>query len=191
MKENHFMQKLFLAARLANNPTIEAYLAEYQRQFGFAKMRWIEPQHLHITLKFFGPTDNITAQKIIDVITETSRKLEPMNLTITKLNIFGSKHAAKVLWWGINEEALLTTTVQHLQTGFNTIGLYADRQNFVPHISLARIIDVKTQSFFQKQLSKYHLLEPIIPFNISSLLLMESKISRQGVAYSEIARFQL
>ncbi len=185
------MQKLFLAARLTTSPTIEAYLTEYHRQFGFAKMRWIEPQHLHITLKFFGPTDNITAQKIINVITETSRKLEPMDLTITKLNIFGSKHAAKVLWWGISEEALLKTTAQHLQSGFNTIGLYADRQNFVPHISLARIIDVRTKSFFQQQLNKYHLLEPIIPFNINSLLLMESKINRQGVRYSEIARFQL
>ncbi len=191
MKENHYMQKLFLAARLTTSPTIEAYLTEYHRQFGFAKMRWIEPQYLHITLKFFGPTDNNTAQKIIDVVNETTRQMEPINLNITKLNIFGSKHAAKVLWWGIDEEALLTTTAQHLQTGFNTIGLYADRQNFVPHISLARIIDVRTKSFFQKQLSKYHLLEPTIPFNINSLLLMESKISRQGVAYSEIARFQL
>ena len=184
------MKRIFLAIRVPLNDQILSYVSDYHQQFGFMNIRWVKSEYLHMTLKYFGPTDDKSIERIKIMLEKVLKSEESFNINISKLKMFGSKSSPKSLWWGIEEEEKLKDLVHILQRGFDKLGLFVDRQNFVPHITLGRIIKVNSNSFFQKQLSKFSILDPI-SINVKSLILLESRISKHGPKYIELAEFKL
>ncbi len=184
------MKRVFLAIRIPFSEIINIQTSDYQKQFGFMNIRWVEPKYLHMTLKFFGPTSDKRIEKIRKSIEKALVGKNKFEFSVTKLRMFGSKNSPKVLWWGIDKESELKSLVAGLQNEFDTIGLYSDRQNFVPHITLGRITKVNSQSFFQKQIKRFSETE-IIKVDVNTIVLMESRINESGPEYIEIAKFNL
>ena len=182
------MKKIFLAIKIPVSPDFKAQIDSIHRNFNFMKTRWVEPKYMHLTLKYFGPTNEKTIKRITKIIDDFSISQSSFSLTINKLSMFGSKGSPRVLWLGIEEEELLNSIFVELQKKINKIGLYADRQNFVPHISIGRIIKTNSNSFFQKQLHKSKDF-PHCQIDINSITLYESVISQSGVEYRIIKEF--
>jgi 2'-5' RNA ligase len=183
-------KRLFLAIRIPVNTAIREYLSEYQHQFAFAKMRWVDGDMLHLTLKFFGKVDALSIEKLQKSLKLALQKQEKFQISISKLSVFGSKNAPIVFWWGIEEEDFIKGLASSLQLEFDKLGLFADRQNFVPHITLARIIKTNSSNFFQKQLKRYTDLEPII-IPVSRIVLLESRPTNKNPEYIKVADYKL
>jgi len=183
-------KRLFLAIRIPIDEEISNYLSEYQRQFGFSKMRWVEDNYLHLTLKFFGNTDSKTSQEIQKSLEKVFKNMPKFNFSISKLAVFGSKNAPSVLWWGVLEEEFIKNLATILQNEFDEIGLCSDRQNFVPHITLARIIKTNSGQFFQKQLKRFSKLEPI-EITVDRIVLLESRPTNKNPEYIQVSEYLL
>jgi 2'-5' RNA ligase len=183
-------KRLFLAIRMPVSTEISDYLSEYQQQFAFAKMRWVEGDMLHLTLKFFGKTDALSIEKLQKSLKKALQEQKKFQISITKLSVFGSKNAPKVFWWGIEEEDFIKELASYLQLEFDKLGLFADRQNFVPHITLARIIKTNSSKFFQKQLKRYSNIEPI-KIAVSKIVLLESRSTNKNPEYIKVADYEL
>lgn len=183
-------KRLFLAIRIPIDEEISSYLSEYQRQFGFAKMRWVEDKYLHLTLKFFGNTDIKTSQEIQKSLEKVLKYTPKFTFSISKLSVFGSKNAPTVLWWGVFEEEFVKNLASILQNEFDKIGLFADRQNFVPHITLARIIKTNSRQFFQKQLKRFSKFDSI-EIAVDRIVLLESKLTNKNPEYIQVAEYKL
>ena len=184
------MKQVFLAIRLAHSPIIKSYYTEYQSQFGFAKLRWVEPKFLHITLKYFGSKSDSDIKKVIYALDAVLKSVKSFQINVSKLRVFGSSYARSVLWWGIKEEEYVKDIAAEIQFKLDKIGMLADNQNFVPHISLARIITLNSKPFFQKQLKRLAVPKGISQI-IESFVLLETKISAHGPEYIELHRFHL
>ncbi len=182
------MKKVFLAIRIPITTEIESYLANYMRVFGFVDMRWNESRYLHLTLKYFGPTSEKRIKKINNLLNEFVKEEKGFNFNIVKLGIFGSKYAPKVMWWGIDEEEMMKELFYKIEKELSKIGIYADRQNFVPHITLARIKRVESKPFFQRLMQKHKKVEGI-NIEVNSLVLLESKRVEDGMEYLELGSF--
>ena len=184
------MRKLFLAIRIPNDPITETMVKEIQRNFKFMDARWVEPQYLHMTLKFFGPLNEKRIKKIIELLSTYFKTQVGFEMNICKLAMFGSRGAPKVLWLGIEQEQELKDLATGIQSELDKLGLYADRQNFVPHISMARVEKTNSNSFFQKQMKKFKEIS-LNPINVNSIVLLESIISNKGVEYKLVEEFEL
>lgn len=184
------MKRVFLAIQIPFSEIIDIQTSDYQKQFGFMNIRWVEPKYLHMTLKFFGPTSDNRIEKIKKSLENVLVRQNKFEFSITKLRMFGSRNSPKVLWWGIDKESELKSLVASFQKELDTLGLYSDRQNFVPHITLGRIIKVNSQAFFQKQIKRFSETE-IINVDVNTIVLMESRITELGPEYIEIAKFNL
>ncbi len=182
------MKKIFLAINIPISPECNSQIDTLHRNFNFMKIRWVEPQYMHLTLKYFGPTDDSTIAKIIDILEGFLSSQTPFALQINRLAMFGSKGAPRVLWLGIEEEEMLKELVHNIQKKLNKLGLYSDNQNFVPHISIGRIIKTNSNSFFQKQIKKFQYF-PQQHIEIKSVALLESIISNSGVEYRVVKEF--
>lgn len=183
-------KRLFLAIRIPIDELIYTYLSEYQYQFSFSKMRWVEGNNLHLTLKFFGKTDLKSSQEIQELLENVLKTIPKFTISISKLSVFGSKNAPSVLWWGVLEEDFIKNFASILQNEFDNIGLYADRQNFVPHITLARIIKTNSGQFFQKQLTRYSSFEPI-EITVDRIVLLESRLTNKNPEYIQVSEYLL
>jgi len=182
------MKRVFLAIRIPITTEIESYLNDYKRYFSFIDCKWTEPRYLHMTLKYFGPTSEKRIKKINNLLNEFVKEENSFDFNIVKLGIFGSKYAPKVMWWGIEEEEMMRELFYKIEESLKSIGIYSDRQNFVPHISLARIKNVISKPSFQHQMKKYREMKPI-KVDVSNVVLLESKRLEEGVEYLELGKF--
>jgi len=63
-----------------------------------------------------------------------------------------------------------------------------DRQNFVPHLTLGRIREIKDKKYFQQLMGRFHEVE-IQQQHVNGFNLYESQLLREGPAYTVIEHY--
>ena len=184
------MKRLFAAIKIIPD---ENFLKTYyglMKGMHFAKINWVKPENIHLTLKFFGETPEDKIVEINRVISETIVSYTPYIIRIKKTGIFGSSYSPKVIWFGIDNASVLISMTEQLLENLNKNGFLSDRQNFVPHLTLGRIKEVGNRQLFQSVVDKYKdsFLQEI---NVDSIILFESVLSPSGPQYNKISEFSL
>ncbi|HLE19186.1 MAG TPA: RNA 2',3'-cyclic phosphodiesterase, partial [Syntrophales bacterium] len=103
-------------------------------------IRWVKPEAMHLTLKFFG---NVSEEEIIAisrVVEKHTAAFAPLQLEVKKLGLFPSLRRPKVLWIGL-EGDITSLLVLHnkLEQGFEECGFAKEERSFRPHLTLGRI----------------------------------------------------
>ena len=184
------MKQVFIAIRLPILPETYSNLLRAKDLLKFMKIRWVEPNYLHLTLKYVGQANNDLIESIKKVINEVFSEVESFSVNINKCGIFGSSYAPRILWWGIKEEELLSEMVLPLWKALEELGIEIENQSFVPHITIGRIVKVNSLKLFQKQLPLLQDFQPI-SFSVERIDLIESIIGTKGPRYNEIFSYSL
>jgi 2'-5' RNA ligase len=184
------MKRLFAAIRI--NPS-EAFLSRYfslKQQLKNEKIRWVDPENIHITLKFFGETPEHHIPGINAALKEASSSMGPFSITIVNTGIFGSSYNPKVIWFGIDPHKEITTLSNHIFEKLENAGIPKDRQNFVPHLTIARMKFLADKKYFQKVIDA-HKEGQIQNEEVNQFHLFESILRPQGPKYALIRSFDL
>lgn len=179
------MKRLFAAIKI--HPTAE-YLRIYNEitaSLRHERIKWVEPENMHLTLKFFGETDEKQIPAIQHVLENAIEKSKPFTLNLANTGIFGSHYDPKVIWFGIEKQPELEFLAKNIFTGLETIGWQADRQNFVPHLTIGRIKELKDKPLFQKIISKYNTVK-IQEEKVTEVTLYESILRHEGPLYVKV-----
>ena len=158
---------------------------EIYSSFRHERIKWVEPENMHLTLKFFGETDEKNIPSIIRAIEAAVESSNPFLLKIANTGIFGSRYDPKVIWFGIEKQNELEILAKKIFTGLEKCGYEADRQNFVPHVTIGRIKELKDKSLFQQILGKFNTVE-IQEEKVTEIILFESILRREGPLYVEV-----
>lgn len=184
------MKRLFIAIRL--NPD-ENFLRIYnilKHNLSHDLIRWVEPDKLHLTLKFLGETHNEKIPKIKQLLTEFVKGKKTLELNFDKVGIFGSSYDPKVIWFGINHNEQIKEFGHNLLHHFHENGFRQDRQNFVPHLTIGRIKKLKNKKYFQSVIDKVK-DENIQSFNIKEIILYQSILKPTGPIYIALGKYNL
>ena len=96
--------RLFLAfdIPLSFRLPLEEVIGQLKRSGGV--VRWVDPASIHLTLAFFGESDEAGRERIEKVMEEVFPKHAPMELTFQGLGTFpGSPGSApRVVWVGLS-----------------------------------------------------------------------------------------
>jgi len=105
--------------------------------------RWIDPDRYHITLRFAGDIDDLTARSFASALSEIS--FDSFQLSFTGLGSFGG-NKPRALWAGLKpSEPLLRLQKAH-ERAARLAGLPAEPRNFTPHVTLARLRETRPQA---------------------------------------------
>ena len=184
------MKRLFAAIKV--HPT-ETFLAKYyalMRPLRGEAIKWVDPQNIHITLRFFGETPDQDIGGIAAALKRPAAGIPPFNLDICDTGIFGSSYKPRVIWFGIGQNEVLTTLAENIKHELAVIGLLPDSQNFVPHLTIARIKYLTDKKGFQR-LIDLHQSGPIHKEEVKEFHLFESILRPQGPLYKIIESFEL
>ncbi len=183
-------KRLFIAIKI--NPTEELLRRIYflKSNLKHELINWIRDDHYHLTLKFLGKVAESRIGQISEVISKVVAKNEKHSFSIGQIGIFGSQYNPRVLWIGVDEQERINQLHDEIAAGLNEIGFPDDGQNFIPHISLARIKKLTDKSFFQRIIDKSDL-----EFNhhqiLEEIILFESVLGSIGAEYKVIEKFEL
>ncbi len=151
-------------------------------------IKWVEERNIHITIKFFGETEERLIPGISDSLSGISQNTGPLNFCLSGLGIFGSSYQPRVLWSGIVPHEQLSSLMKRTQKEMEKHGFESDRQNLIPHLTLGRIKFLKDKELFRKvlEINKNIRSEPMI---VNDCILFESILRKEGPEYNILEKF--
>lgn len=179
------VKRIFVAVDLSEDVrrAIAEHVSHLKVAFPSAPVRWEHAEKFHITMKFFGDTDETQLQRIKELVARAASTAPPFKLTVSGPGAFRRRENA-VLWIGVEEspgEAGRLTRIAHILEGGSR-----ERRRFHPHITIARIkkpaqarelIDAHNRSDLDAH-----------EFLVDHLTIYESKLLPSGSVYSVISR---
>jgi RNA 2',3'-cyclic 3'-phosphodiesterase len=184
------MKRLFAAIKIHPSDRYISIFNEISSSLRHERIKWVEPDNMHLTLKFFGETDEEQIPAINLALANAVAKSKPFSFKIANTGIFGSHYDPKVIWFGIEKQSELDSLAKNIFSELGKSGWQPDRQNFVPHLTIGRIKEIKDKPLFQQIMSKYNTLEIQVE-NVVEIVLYESILLREGPVYKKVFSFKL
>jgi len=184
------MKRLFIAVDFADNEDIIKLHREISSRLQKEKIKWTKPENLHLTLEFLGSTPSAVTGRVGEVLQHCGDMTQPFVLKPAGAGIFGSRYKPRVLWLGFEPCDALQRLVRCIRQGMEPLGFVADRQNFVPHLTLGRITRIESKRYFQSVIDDYR-NRTIAPVPVTQIHLYESVLTKAGPEYTTLKTIRL
>jgi len=148
--------------------------------------RWQADEQLHLTLRFIGEVERPVADDLADALGRI--RAEPFQLRIKGVGRF-EQRSGGALWAGVEPKEPVVALAAKVERACQQIGLEPERRAFHPHITLARWKGRRTrevESYLQR-----HAALASDPFEVDRFVLFQSRLSRHGAHYDEVASYPL
>ena len=109
---------------------------------GLPGARWIDPENYHVTLRFIGDIDGVSANEIASLLFRVDRK--PFEVKVQGLTSFGGRKPRAVVATIAPSKPLMELQAE-LERMMQRIGLDPEGRKFIPHVTLARLHDASDQ----------------------------------------------
>ncbi|HNX44183.1 MAG TPA: RNA 2',3'-cyclic phosphodiesterase [Bacteroidales bacterium] len=184
------MKRLFAAIKINPSAGFTATVNSLVSELRYERIKWVETGNMHLTLKFFGETEEKRIPAINAALKAAASKTPAFTLRIGRTGIFGSRYDPRVIWFGIDPEPTLQQLAADVFAELEKAGWEPDRQNFVPHLTIGRIKELKDRLLFQDVIQKYR--ETFIQEQpVYEVILYESILQREGPQYIALQKFPL
>lgn len=149
--------------------------------------RWIEPENIHLTLRFIGEVSPEIAEEIDLALSKIV--LPTFMLRLESVGTFGQGRKTHSLWAGVGASEELFQLRNKTETTMLNLGLSPDSRKYTPHVTLAKLKDVpnwqlgdflSTHAIFKSQV-----------FKPSEFALFSSHLGKSGANYQIEARYPL
>lgn len=163
---------------------------ELQNQLKQERIKWVEEHNIHITMKFFGETEEGKIPEIIQALEEVAADINVFSFSLRKLGVFGSSYDPRVIWVGIEPYVGFTSIMKIIRDKLSVIGYESDRQNLVPHLTLGRMKFLKDKKLFQQIIDQNKEISSQ-EIKVEWFILFESILKKEGPVYLALKTFQL
>jgi 2'-5' RNA ligase len=178
--------RTFISVNIENRETLEN-LVTTQKALNAteADIKPVEPENIHITLKFLGEIPETQVQRVKEKISEIS--FTPIKLEIEETGVFPNLRRPRVIWAGVRGEIeQLGQVFIELEGKLESIGFKKERRRFQPHITIGRVRSGRNREklvheLLQLQNKKYG------EITVNHISFMKSELTRQGPIYTQIA----
>jgi 2'-5' RNA ligase len=184
------MKRLFAAIKVTPS---EVFLRQYYfliKNLQQEKIRWVDLQNIHVTLKFFGETPEHHIPAIEAALDQASSRMDHFAINIVDTGIFGSRYNPRVIWFGLDPHEQIVKLANLVFDELDKIGIERDRQNFVPHLTIGRIKELDNKKHFQEVIdtcSEGFLQKE----EVKQIHLFESHLGPRGPKYTIIGSYSL
>ncbi|MEW6528297.1 MAG: RNA 2',3'-cyclic phosphodiesterase [Candidatus Micrarchaeota archaeon] len=145
---------------------------------GGAKVTVVNNENIHITIKFLGEVDSKKIQKIEQQLRTV--EYPAFNVAIEGIGAFPNKQHARVIWARCKTQELV-----EFANEINKALPEFPSEQFVGHITLARIKKMDMKQFFEKY-QKWKFGD----FKVENFYLMASELSPSGAKHHVIAEYK-
>jgi 2'-5' RNA ligase len=151
-----------------------------------ADFRWQDEGQLHITLRFIGEVDRPVAE---DLAASLERiRFAPFHIRIKGVGRFEQRNGG-ALWAGVEPKEPLAALAAKVERICQSVGLEPERRAYHPHITLARWKSRRTREVADFLERRGGLVSD--QFDVEDFILFESRLSKHGAHYEEVARYPL
>ncbi len=153
-------------------------------------IKWVDPQSIHLTLKFFGNINMGKIPPITKAMEAAAQGIPPFHLEVSGLGAFPNLKRVQVVWVGMGGE---TEVLRHLQRNLEShlapLGFVPEKREFSAHLTLARLRHQATPPEREQlgQLIGSTRFKTAHTIKVEAINLMKSQLTRDGAIYSIVS----
>ncbi len=157
------------------------------------RIQWVEPESIHLTLKFLGAIPEERVSDIRAALARVAGGHSRFTVDVEGLGVFPDVHAPRVLWVGLTAHGdTLTRLAADVETGLAALGFPPEARPFNPHLTLARIKERSRD--IGRALSAGGVLTQearLGALPVAALSLMKSDLQPSGSVYTQLQEIPL
>ncbi len=187
--------RAFIAIELPRE--IKQMLARLQNQLksgSQAPVKWVNPDIIHLTLKFLGNIDSAITDKITAALQEATRGILPFHVKIGGVGVFPNPRRVQVVWIGLAGEVdKLGQLQKRIDSSLAPLGFKPETRSFTPHLTLGRVRDRATpeQRHDLGRLITGTQFDAAGSLKVNAVHLIKSRLTREGPIYTRIGSVTL
>jgi 2'-5' RNA ligase len=185
----------FIAIELP--PPIRAELGSLEEKLKGGRhpfVKWVDPEGIHLTLKFLGGVDSNLIPDIIETMTRVAQPAAPFSLQLGGLGVFPGWQRPQVLWVGMGGEVdKLVALQRNIEVALSPLGFTPESRPFRGHLTLGRL---RERASPRDKQSFGSWVQPVrfeskLSFEVKALSLMKSQLTPSGAIYTQLASLEL
>lgn len=185
------MIRSFLAIELPKPILRKIEEVEADLKSTHADVRWVSPEKIHLTLKFFGNIEESRIDSIFQSIEEPIRNTPSFSLKVLGVGAFPSMKSPRVIWMGlVNGSQILTSLQKQIETQLEKIGFQPEDRSFHPHLTLGRTKSSRGKDGLVERMEK-HKEGEFGDFQVERVILFKSDLKPSGPMYTALREMKL
>lgn len=180
--------RAFISADLPAIPPLVTLTEELRRASD--SLRVVSPDHLHLTLKFLGDTEEGLVPELVGVIQDSCRGVGSFPIRVRGTGAFPSLSRMNVLWVGIEMAEPLARIANSLEAKLEPLGFPAERRPWTGHMTLARVKGARELDRVRAVLEA-HRDEIFAEHRVDEIRLKKSVLTPQGPVYTTLEAVRL
>jgi 2'-5' RNA ligase len=156
-----------------------------------ADVRWVNPEKIHLTLKFFGNIDESRIEPIVKSLEAPIQTTSPFSLRVRGVGAFPHLKNPRVIWMGLVEgREILTYFQKQLEEVLEKIGFDREERSFHPHLTLGRARSSKGKAELVGRMERYSEVE-FGDFQVERIVFFKSDLKPAGPVYTPLRELKL
>lgn len=149
------------------------------------KIRWVNVQNIHLTLKFLGHINANLVASITDSMSSATEDINPFNLCLGHLMLLPTPHNPKTLSMSVSGDLTILRQVQEsVERQIGALGFAKNQRVFRPHITIARFKD-NLSTISHKRIQEEAILQDKT-WTVTELVLIKSTFTPNGPIYQKL-----
>ena len=184
------MRRTFIAVKIPATVKLIELLKLLRVDMREDRIRWVNPEILHITLSFIGDTTEEQVNYISEQLEKIGSGYSSIELHFKELGVFPNLRKPRVFWIGMERNELLENLQGEIEAMLRNYGIKRDDKKFSPHLTIARIKRIDDIDKLKYRLKEYR-GKTIQKTKIGEVIYYESKLTANGPIYNSIKKFPL
>jgi len=176
--------RCFLGINLPDD--VKDELVRIQNEITYdGKIKFIEKDNLHLTLKFFGEISEKKAGEIQSALKNIS--FSPIKTNLSQLGVFPDEQRIRVIWVGLSPDEEIQSLFKQMEEGLEPLGIKREDRPFTSHVTIGRVKFLKDKKGLTDSIQQIK-VEPT-PLTISNFSLKESTLTPKGSIYKDLSSY--
>ena len=130
------MTRAFIALELSNDIKDQLAIAQKTLRGCKARLTFVDPELIHITVKFLGEVDDKKLQEAMDALAKVSFMPYPVTTGIVTVN---NKNRPHTVWCTIKDTGESERLFVLIEDALVPLGFARETRRFTPHATIARV----------------------------------------------------
>lgn len=186
--------RAFIAIELPKEIRDSLYRLQEQLKASHADVKWVQPQNIHLTLKFLGEIDEKKFSKITEILDDVAKNNCSFYINLSTLGAFPKLNFPRVIWIGIDKGDVETKQIaKALEEKIAKVGIPKEDRPFSSHITIGR---TKSNLNRERLVQALNNLVDIfrhqnLEFTVTKITLFQSTLTPKGPIYTALKEANL
>jgi 2'-5' RNA ligase len=174
------MTRAFIALELTNDIKDQLAIAQKTLRGCRARFTFVDPELIHITVKFLGEVDDKKLREVIDALAKVS--IVPYPVTTGNVTV-NNKNRPHTVWCTIQDTGESERLFVLIEDALAPLGFARETRRFTPHATIARV-----KSFDPSLFTALNTLNAAFygSCRINGMKLKKSTLLPQGPVYEDL-----